>query len=153
MPVDLAHCTAYCSNATSLLRGVNMGIVRPAQDLAHIRDYAFVMGAVGLLISGCTACWVLSLVFRRIEPHYMDLLSKGILVFGFTACLAAVGGGEFLLNGKWLPTGEPPRAVGQWAPLVSVALAVLWDYLSVKLSLLFEQRGSGRSVEMELRVS
>ncbi|KAJ7334007.1 hypothetical protein DFH08DRAFT_1083490 [Mycena albidolilacea] len=137
LPVDPVLCATYCATVSSLFRTPGVAIMRPAADIAHIRKYALAMSAVGIPLYVLMFCWVLAVLFRGVNTRYVNGVSRAMLGLGMLACLAAVVSGEILLNGKWLPAGEAPRAVGQWAPIVSVVLAILWKCLLKGLCYLF----------------
>ncbi|KAJ7269857.1 hypothetical protein C8J57DRAFT_1716861 [Mycena rebaudengoi] len=128
-PVNLTQCTAYCSNATGPFRNAGASLASPAKAITAIRSYVLITSAVCLLFIALISSWILALVFRTKDSHYGGVVSYFILILGLIGFFAIIATGETLFKAQWIPAGEPPRSVGQWAPLVITGAILAYECL------------------------
>ncbi|KAJ7269856.1 hypothetical protein C8J57DRAFT_1323734 [Mycena rebaudengoi] len=127
VPVNLSRCITYCSTVAETYRAPGTALVRPAKDIAYIRDYVLSASTVYLLLSVPISCWCLALFFRARDPRSARVVSRLSFAFGLVGFFVTIAAGETLLNGPWVPPADPPRSIVQWVPLVAAGAAIVYE--------------------------
>ncbi|KAJ7652538.1 hypothetical protein B0H14DRAFT_3078739 [Mycena olivaceomarginata] len=95
----------------------------------HLSRLWLAMSAVGIPLYVLMFCWVLAVLFRGVNARYVNGVSRAMLA---SACSRV----RFLSTGNGFLPGRH-RAQWEWAPIVSVVLAIIWKCLLKGLCYLF----------------